>query len=250
MHNATTNAGQGATIRVNDMDTTEMLELSQEFAELGRELHGDGDNDAALHRMVELAVKQIDGCSWASITIVRGETGHTLALSDAVAGDVDLIQYSLREGPCLQAAEDEVNYLLFDVENEPRWPRFAAAVAEQTAVRSVLSIQLMAGRAACLNLYADKPGAFSDDAIDTATIFGAHTSTLVALHDAQQQATNLEVALSSSREIGVALGVLMAHHRVTQDQAFAMLRSSSQSLHRKLRDVAGEVVETGALPGT
>jgi AmiR/NasT family two-component response regulator len=40
----------------------------------------------------------------------------------------------------------------------------------------------------------------------------------------------------------------MAHHKVTQDQAFAMLRSSSQSLHRKLRDVAGEVVETGTLP--
>ncbi|MDT5370703.1 MAG: hypothetical protein QOC62_5134, partial [Mycobacterium sp.] len=155
------------------MDTTEMLELSQDFAELGRELHGDGDNEAALLRMVELAVKQIDGCRWSSITIVRGEAGHTLAASGPVAADVDTIQYSLREGPCLQAAADEVNYLLFDVENEPRWPRFAAAVAEQTPVRSVLSIQLMAGRAASLNLYAEVPGAYTDDAIDTATIFGA-----------------------------------------------------------------------------
>ncbi|MDQ1739839.1 MAG: hypothetical protein QOE53_1491, partial [Pseudonocardiales bacterium] len=37
-------------VEVGPVDTTEMLELSQEFALLGVELHGDGDNQAALHR--------------------------------------------------------------------------------------------------------------------------------------------------------------------------------------------------------
>jgi AmiR/NasT family two-component response regulator len=40
----------------------------------------------------------------------------------------------------------------------------------------------------------------------------------------------------------------MTHHRITQDAAFWLLRATSQTLQRKLRDVAERVVETGALP--
>ncbi|MEO6503660.1 MAG: GAF and ANTAR domain-containing protein [Jatrophihabitantaceae bacterium] len=230
------------------MDTNEMLELSQEFTMLGAELHGDGDNQAALRRIVELAVKHVEGCDWASITVVRGGQGHSLAVSDQVAFQVDELQYRFAEGPCMAAAEDASNYLLFDVENEQRWPQFAEAAAAQTPVRCVLAFQLAAGRQVALNLYAEQPGAFSSDAIDTATIFAAHASSLIALNEAQDQATNLEAALESSRTIGVALGVLMSARKVTQEQAFTLLRVASQNLHRKLRAVAAEVVETGTLP--
>jgi hypothetical protein len=230
------------------VDTTEMLELSQEFALLGVELHGDGDNQAALHRLVELAVKHVDGCGWASITAVRGGQGRSLAVSDQVARQVDELQYQFGEGPCMAAAENNSDYLLFDIADEPRWPRFAEAAAAQSPVRSVLAFQLAAGRAVALNLYADRPGAFGAEAVDTATIFAAHASSLVALHEAEDQATNLEAALESSRAIGMALGVLMSARKVTEEQAFTMLRVASQNLHRKLRVVAAEVVETGTLP--
>jgi AmiR/NasT family two-component response regulator len=230
------------------VDTNEMLELSQEFDILGTELHGDGDNQAALLRLVELAVKHVDGCCWASITAVRGGQGCSVAVSDQVAQQVDELQYQFGEGPCLAAAENASDYLLFDIADEPRWPQFSTAAAAQSPVRSVLAFQLAAGRAVALNLYADHPGAFTVDAIDTATIFAAQASSLIALHEAEDQATNLEAALESSRAIGVALGVLMSARKVTQDQAFTLLRVASQNLHRKLRAVAEEVVETGTLP--
>jgi hypothetical protein len=230
------------------VDANEMVELSQEFADLGVELHGPGDNDAALHRMVELAVKHINGCSFASITVVRDGKGSTLASSDPLAARADALQYELNEGPCLQSAEDNANYLLFDVAGEQRWPRFAAALSDTTPIRSVLAFQLVAHEAAALNLFADQPGAFDDDDVDTASIFAAHTSSLVALYEAGDKAANLEAALRSNREIGTAIGILMAHRRVTEEGAFGLLRTASQNLHRKLRDVAAEVVQTGALP--
>lgn len=59
---------------------------------------------------------------------------------------------------------------------------------------------------------------------------------------------NLEVALRSARQIGAAIGILMATLKVSQDEAFALLSYSSQTLHRKLRDIADQVVFTGALP--
>jgi AmiR/NasT family two-component response regulator len=44
------------------------------------------------------------------------------------------------------------------------------------------------------------------------------------------------------------MGVLMARHRVTRDQAFGLLRMASQNSNRKLHDVALQVADTGSLP--
>ena len=83
-----------------------MLELSGEFAALSAELRGAGDNQGAMRRIVELAVKHVEGCSWASITALRGGQGHSVSVSDEVARQVDELQYQFHEGPCLSAAED------------------------------------------------------------------------------------------------------------------------------------------------
>ena len=48
--------------------------------------------------------------------------------------------------------------------------------------------------------------------------------------------------------IGQAKGVLMERHRVTADEAFAMLKQESQRVNRKLVDVAEMVATSGALP--
>ena len=69
-----------------------------------------------------------------------------------------------------------------------------------------------------------------------------------ALNRAEDKAANLERALSSNRQIGAAMGILMARFKLTDDQAFDLLRKTSQHLHRKLRDIAEEVTLTGELP--
>ena len=58
---------------------------------------------------------------------------------------------------------------------------------------------------------------------------------------------NLHRALNSNREIGAAMGILMARHQLTSDQAFDLLRRVSQGAHRKVVAIAAEVIETGAL---
>jgi AmiR/NasT family two-component response regulator len=55
---------------------------------------------------------------------------------------------------------------------------------------------------------------------------------------------NLEVALITARRIGAAIGVLMTRMHLTDEQAFTVLRDASQSMHRKLRDVAEDVLLT------
>lgn len=67
------------------------------------------------------------------------------------------------------------------------------------------------------------------------------------LAKANNQVANLEIALNSNRDIGTAIGILMNSQLVTQAQAFTMLRTASQHGHRKLRDIANDVIFTGSL---
>ena len=64
---------------------------------------------------------------------------------------------------------------------------------------------------------------------------------------AQQTTTQLQMALTTNRQIGVAVGVLMAREKVTSERAFDLLRVRSNNTNRKLRDVAEEVALTGQL---
>jgi AmiR/NasT family two-component response regulator len=66
--------------------------------------------------------------------------------------------------------------------------------------------------------------------------------------DLETKIDNYEIALHSARQIGMAMGIVMAGRRCTPEAAFEVLRACSQQLHRKLRDIADEVVLTGDLP--
>jgi ANTAR domain-containing protein len=68
-----------------------------------------------------------------------------------------------------------------------------------------------------------------------------------ALTVERTKATNLQVALETNREIGQAIGILMSAYKLTSRQGFDLLRTVSQHTHRKLREVAGEVCDTGML---
>jgi AmiR/NasT family two-component response regulator len=114
----------------------------------------------------------------------------------------------------------------------------------------VLSFPLAAGERAALNLFADEAGAFDDEDIELGGVLASHASTLLALAEAEETATNLRAALQHSRDIGAAVGILMALRRTTREEAFGLLRVASQHTHRKLHELALEVVETGALPAT
>ena len=48
--------------------------------------------------------------------------------------------------------------------------------------------------------------------------------------------------MTTNREIGTAVGILMATHGISRDEAFGMLSQASQRLNRKLRDIAAGIV--------
>jgi AmiR/NasT family two-component response regulator len=65
----------------------------------------------------------------------------------------------------------------------------------------------------------------------------------------ERKIAHLEFALETNRRIGIAIGIVMSRYLQTDTQAFDSLRVVSQRSSRKLRDIAEDVIRTGALPG-
>jgi hypothetical protein len=64
-----------------------------------------------------------------------------------------------------------------------------------------------------------------------------------------EHAAHLEEALRTARLIGAAMGVVMADRKVTEADAFLILKRASQRANRKLRVLAEDVVRSGDLSG-
>ena len=68
------------------------------------------------------------------------------------------------------------------------------------------------------------------------------------LAEAHETIAHLEFGLRSSRRIGMAVGIVMARYGVGEHEAFARLVRSSQRNHRKLREIAEDVILVGDVP--
>ena len=77
---------------------------------------------------------------------------------------------------------------------------------------------------------------------DTAEQLADARSDLAA---ATAHAEQLQRALVSNRQIGMAMGILMERHRLTQEQAFDRLPDLSRRSNVELRDVAEQISHTG-----
>lgn len=136
-----------------------------------------------------------------------------------------------------------------DLMTSSSWPVFGAEVTARTPVRSLVSLTIHPSPArAALNLYSSRTGVFTTASIDLATVFAAHAQVLLMLTRQTDQVTNLDRALTTSRLVGNAVGILMYAYRIPAEEAFGRLRTASSHLNRKLTDIAAEVTDTGELP--
>ena len=227
--------------------------LAEQFGQLALSLADGADQPCTQRRLVEFAVRGIPGAEHASMTMIDGNRPpRTTAGTDELAYQWDQLQYEFGEGPCLGAITTNGVEIAPDLRTDTRWPRFAQAIVEQTPARSMLSFGLFLTEQnrAGLNLYATRPGAFTDQSTATGSMFAAYASIALLAAARHETANHLTRALETNREIGVAMGILMANGKLSSQQAFDQLRIASHNFNRKLRDIAADVAVTGVLPLT
>ena len=226
-------------------------ELEENLAEVALALFATGSVERSLQLTVGLAVDTVDGCDAAGILVARNDRFTTVAFTDPIVVELDDLQITSDEGPCLEALAGGRRPFASDLADDPRWPTFGPAAA-RAGIRSALAFRLSEQPVSALNLYARLPAAFgaTDRAkgLIFATLAGLALDLAGERADDLLRVANLHEALRTRELIGQAQGILIERERITSDQAFDVLRRASQHLNIKVREVARALVETGETP--
>lgn len=222
----------------------------RELAALSGVVLAQSDLPSTLREMCLIATRAVPHADGASITTFPEGRPGAIA-NDEWAQDLDELQFAEHEGPCLDAYRTGNAFRVRDATTDARWPSYLPPAVER-GVRSMMSLPMAAEGSivGALNVYSRAVDAFDAEAASVAAIVAAHAglasqvaATFFRHRDLAEQLTE---ALKSRAVIEQAKGVLMAVHRCKEDEAFQRLVSMSQSSHRKLREVAAEVVTTAS----
>jgi hypothetical protein len=233
-------------------DLGDLKIVAEAFADLGSRLARQQPADP-FEAITAVAREQLPTAAGASITTLRHHHFVTVAATDERIRQADSIQYELGSGPCLDAIVSRTMYRPRDLRTDDRWPTYGRRVADELGLDSMLSYRMVLpadDTVAGLNLYAEQRDAFTDRDALVGLLLATHGAQVATAMFYGHQVQHLKRALKTNRRIGVAMGVLMATHKVTDEQAFDLLRIASQNSNRKLAEVADDVVETGRLDVT
>ena len=202
---------------------------------------------AQLGAVVEIVKRTVPGCDAAGIVLLIEGAPTSIAVTDRLTMEIDLIQYRTGEGPCLAAMTDGDVVRIDILERDSRFTRFAPGALDQ-GLQSVLSTPLAAnGRnVGALNMYSTRAKAFdlrtqeavrpmaeyAGEAIGTSPLY-AYSLDMVA---------GLVEDLESQAIIDQATGVLMATQEKTSEGALGQLRDLAMRSGESMRTVAEWVI--------
>ena len=215
------------------------------FGQLAHIVYASEDFDRTYQAICDAAPLLVAGCDHASLMLVSNGRTVTAAATDDIARRVDSLERQTGQGPCLDAIIDETAELVSDLSEPNSWPELSRLVLEQTPVRGAAGFRLVVDgvKGGALNLFSDRAGALTQESAEQAAILAAFASVALSARTHKDRADSLQRGLESNREIGKAVGLLMAFYKESSDDAVARLRRTSQDLNLRMAEVARQVVE-------
>lgn len=199
--------------------------------------------DSVVHSIGELAPEAHVGIT------VNGNGGifETLSGTDPLVFVLDDMQYELDEGPCLTAIREGRTVTVEDAEREQRWPRFMSratdlGVSSQAGLPLFFDSKTLGGDKKALgglSMYSTAHMCMDADRLACANAVAAQAS--IALQQALREEVLFQ-ALTTSRTMGKAIGMVMERFGLDEEAAFQHLVDMSQNSNAKLRDVARMMV--------
>jgi hypothetical protein len=214
------------------------------FTSLAELVH-QGSTPKEIHAAICVAATlMVPGCDHASLMICRDGACSTAAVSDPIAHKIDKLELALGTGPCLDAIDEQTAQMASDLTTGSRWPELAARVVAETPVRGAMSLRMPLDHAevGALNLFSDTVNAFDNTSVERAVVLAAFGTVATNATAHGEDAAGLRRGLVSNRAIGKAIGMLMVLNDVSDDDAFDILRRTSQDTNVKVVDVAVDFI--------
>jgi hypothetical protein len=173
----------------------------------------------------------------------------TVAATDATALELEDLQFTLGEGPCVDASTTGRPVLQPDLSRTAplRWPAFAAG-AEAAGLAAVFALPLQVGaiRLGVLDLYRSTPRVLSREELADALCFAEAATTLLLHAQAQHSRWALPLesltVLDDRAEVHQATGVVSVHADVSLQDALLLLRARAYAEQRPIAELAQDVL--------
>jgi hypothetical protein len=222
---------------------------SERLLRILSQFKGSTESPSAPARLCQVSTEVV-GATGAGILVMSTESpGITICSSHSVSSLIEGLQFSLGEGPGLDAFHHACPVLepaLADP-TPTRWPAFAPP-AVAAGVHAVFGFPLRVG-AVCvgaLTLYRDEPGSLDPDQHADAVVMSgvAARSVLTMQSDAPSGALGADVDHGPQVRFVIhqASGMVAAQLGVTLSEALVRLRGHAFAMDRLVIDVARDVV--------
>ncbi len=196
------------------------------------------------------ATRAVIGVSGAGVMLMSGDVPRgSLCTSNDVSRVIEELQYTLGEGPCVDAYRENRVVIEPDLlhPTAPRWFAFTPQAVE-AGVRAVFAFPLRVGtvRLGALDVYLDAPGALSDDQHTDAMVMADAIANWVLTVQADAPAGSVAEELEREADfhfvVHNAAGMVSVQLGVSVAEALIRLRAHAFSNGRLVRDVAEDVV--------
>ncbi len=223
-------------------------DLQQSLRSLSRLTLVGAGLEPLLTRVAEYAVLAIPGADGAGLTLLEEGRSDTIVATTPFVREIDDIQYSLMQGPCVSAAAEGHTVMSGSLGGDRRWPRFGSRVA-RLGVHSVVSLPLVAQDKVlgAMNVYAHAKHVFDERAADLGELFAVPAAIAVqnaqTMAQAQRLTEQLRAALEQRMIVDRAVGIIMSRSGVDEVEALQRIRTLSQHEHHKLVVIAQQIVD-------
>ena len=208
------------------------------LAELSRTHLDELPLPQALARIVSLAQAAVPGADEASLTVLEGFHGRTLAATSDLAVRLDERQHQRGIGPCLDAARSGTTVRLPRLDRERRYLDFAAVAWEVGLQRSAsIGVPAAGADGASLNLYGLSASGEDERSMDLARIFAGAAAVALASPPRRTPA-----AADRRAVVEQAKGVLVARLGCTPEAAAEYLQEQARATRTDLAEVAARTV--------
>lgn len=181
----------------------------------------------------------------------RGEgPREPVVATDPRSEELEELQYTLGEGPCVDAIGGEGPVLVADLtsaESGRRWPIFAPAAAER-GIRRMSALPVGAGaiRPGVLNVYWFEAGSLSHLELAEALAYADAVLAIALASREENGDTSVDLAVTAMTErraeVHQATGMVSVQLGIGLADALARLRAYAYARDRRISDVAADVV--------
>lgn len=212
-------------------------------------LYPAGGTDLEATRLGQVCAA-VTGATGAGLMLMSGDIPRGwVATTDEVSTLIEDLQFSLGEGPCVDAYHEDRPVLEPDLAHPAvaRWVAFAEQ-AVAAGVQAIFGFPLQVGtvRLGAMNLYYDRPGALTVDQHADALVMADVAAQALLIMQAKAPpgmlAEELERGSNLQHVVHQASGMVAAQLGVSVAQALVRLRGYSFGQNRQLADVAQDVV--------